>query len=199
MNAPETGVRRFRGGLITERIGDELIVIDQDSGCAHCLSGLAAAIWDRCDGTRDLTRLAELSGATAARVEAALAELDELGLLEPVAEQSQGLTRRTVARRAIKVGTGGLVLSVALPTVASAASLIAPGQNAPLCTAAPGKIKSDPECSSGSCYRTHNSSSTTCTPLGGCVAFGDVCLLGLFTCCAGATTCTGIITVTCSN
>jgi hypothetical protein len=198
MNAPETGMRRFREGLLIERIGDELIVIDQDSGRAHCLSGLAAAIWEGCDGTHDVTQLAELSGATAVPTEAALAELDELGLLQDIAQQLPGLTRRTVAHRAIKVGAGALVLSVALPTVASAASKIGPGQNAPNCTAAPGAIKADTECSSGSCYQTHNGSSKTCTT-SGCLAFGGVCLLGLVPCCAGAGTCTGVITLTCSN
>jgi hypothetical protein len=199
MNTPKSGMPLCRAGLVVETVGDEVIVIDQDSGRAHCVSGLAAAIWERCDGAHDVTRLATYSGADAERVEAALVELDELGLLECVADQSSGLTRRTVAQRAITAGAGMLVLSVALPTVASAASTkIGPGQNAPNCTAAPGAIKADPECSSGSCYQTHNGSSKTCTT-SGCLAFGGVCLLGLVPCCAGAGTCTGIITLTCSN
>jgi hypothetical protein len=187
MNAPETGIRRFRGGLLTERIGDEVIVIDQDSGRAHCLSGLAAAIWDRCDGTHDATRLAELSGSTAAPVEAALAELDGLGLLEPAAEQPQGLTRRTVARRAIKVGTGALVLSVALPTVASAASKIATGQPAPKCssTTRGSPAVTDTECASGYCYFPHTGV-PICATGAGCLPYGGVCVVGLLgQCCAG--------------
>ncbi|MFZ0386092.1 MAG: PqqD family protein [Solirubrobacteraceae bacterium] len=197
MDAPETGIRRFRGGLLTERIGDEVIIVDQDSGRAHCLSGLAAAIWDQCDGTHDVTQLAELSGATAVPIEAALAELDELSLLEPVAEQSQDLTRRTVARRAINVGAGALVFTAVLPAVASAASKIGPGLNAPNCTAAPGAIKADPECSSGNCYQTRNGSSKTCTTPG-CVPFGGLCLLGLGQCCGG-NVCNGLLVLTCSN
>jgi hypothetical protein len=132
--------------------------------------------------------------------EAALAELDELGLLEPVAEQSQGLTRRTVARRAIKVGTGVLVLSVALPTVASAASKIAGGQPAPGCTAAAGTIKADSECASGNCYQTFTGSTKTCTPIGGCLAYHALCVLGLgLPCCAGAGTCSTLLGLICSN
>jgi hypothetical protein len=197
MNAPETGMRRFRGGLLTERIGDEVIVIDQDSGRAHCLSGVAAAIWHECDGTHDVTQLADLSGTTAAPIDAALTELDELGLLEYVAEQSRGLTRRTVARRAITVGTGVLVLSVALPTVASAASKIAAGQPAPGCTANAGAKIADTECASGTCYQTH-SGSKICAPSSTCVVFNGVCLLGLGQCCAG-NVCNGVLVLTCSD
>jgi hypothetical protein len=198
MNTPKSGVPLCRTGLVVETVGDEVIVIDQDSGRAHCLSGLAAAIWERCDGTHDVTRLATYSGVDAERVEATLAELDELGLLECDAEPSPGLTRRMVAQRALKVGAGALVLSVALPTAASAASKIAAGQPAPNCTATSGTTKADTECASGTCYVTH-SGSKICTPVGGCVVLGALCVLGLLPCCAGVGNCTGTLTLTCSN
>jgi hypothetical protein len=201
MNVSEAGMPRFREGLLTERVGDEVIVIDQVAGRAHCLSGLAAAIWSRCDGTHDVTRLAELSGATPARIEAALAELDELGLLDCVADQSRGVTRRTVAHRAIKVGAGALVLSVALPTVASAASLIPNGQPAPHCTATMRGSAAvvDTECASGYCYFPHTGVAI-CAVGANCVTFGNVCLLNLLgECCAGPTVCNGVLVLACSN
>jgi hypothetical protein len=172
MNTPKSGMPLCRTGLVVETVGDEVIVIDQDSGRAHCVSGLAAVIWERCDGTHDVTRLATHSGADAERVEAALVELDELGLLERDAEQSPGLTRRTVAQRAITVGASVLVMS--------------------------GTTKADTECASGTCYLTH-SGSKICTPIGGCVVFGGLCVLGLLPCCAGAGTCTGTLSLACSN
>jgi hypothetical protein len=198
MNTPKPGMPLCRTGLVVEMVGDEVIVIDQDSGRAHCLTGFAAAIWERCDGTHDVTRLATYSGVDAERVEAALVELDDLGLLECDAEQSPGLTRRTVAQRALKVGTGALVLSVALPTAASAASKIATGQPAPGCTAASGAIKADSECATGFCYTTH-AGAKICAPSGTCSVFGGACVLGLLPCCAGAGACVGTIGLTCNN
>jgi hypothetical protein len=184
MQGQGRGLPQRREELLSEWVGDEVVVLDGESGQAHCLSGAAAAIWERCDGQHDVSALAQSSGQERSAVETALDELARLGLLGGGDGEPRGLTRRAAAQRAVQVGAGALVLSVALPSVASAASRIANGQPAPNCTAANHNTAADTECASGECYRT--GSTRICVPVG-CVVFGGNCSGGK-ACCSGACT-----------
>src|ERR1700759_1666337 len=98
--APDTWLPRHRmRGLLTEPVGEEVVVLDEDTGEVHCLTGGAAAVWRRCDGSRGLGAIADSAGIdrpTAARV---LAELRELELLAPASHhESPRITRRAVAK-----------------------------------------------------------------------------------------------------
>jgi len=113
-------------GILTEQVGDELVVYDSVSRRAHCLSADAAAVWGLCDGRRSPADIAGELGAAAARVEAALAELGDAGLLESIPVAGSGMSRRAAARRFAAVGVGALtaplLYSVAIPRAAAAMS-----------------------------------------------------------------------------
>jgi hypothetical protein len=158
----QTGVwlpRQRARGLLTEQVGEDVVVLDQSVHQVHCLTGTAAAVWNLCDGSRGTERIAEIAGVGRADADAALDTLRELDLIEPPreqpSEQTPRVTRRAIARRALQAGAGGLVLSAALPAVAGAASTKIPnGGAAPHCTApllGLGPV-ADAECLSGFCY-----------------------------------------------
>ena len=46
--------RARKEGLLEEAVGEELLLYDQDSHTAHCLSPIAACVWRHCDGERDV-------------------------------------------------------------------------------------------------------------------------------------------------
>lgn len=117
--------------LIVEHLGDETLVFDRRDDTAHCLSTVAAQIWERCDGettARQLVEMLTAAGEPDAEllVERALADLTERGLLV-----EDGVSRRSAIARMAKVGAGALsvplVLSVAAPTAAWAGSVITGG------------------------------------------------------------------------
>src|SRR5580704_20611 len=90
--------RARRDGLLEETLGEELLLYDQNSHTAHCLSPVVACLWRHCDGERDVTELAELAGASKDLVAGALHELREKDLLaaEPALTESAvpGVSRR---------------------------------------------------------------------------------------------------------
>jgi hypothetical protein len=186
--------RQRAQGLLSEQVGEDVVVMDPWSGEVHCLTGAAAAVWCLCDGSRGVERIAEIAEIERADAEDALVALRELDLLETGPSESSSITRRTLARRAIEAGAGALVLSAALPTVATAASKIANGQTAPNCTATLHTKVADSECASGFCYR--NSTGKICVA-SNCATFGSLCVLGLIPCCSGA--CTGTVGLTCNG
>lgn len=106
--------------LITERVGDELVVYDGESSEAHCLSPLASAVFVAADGktsTADLAAIASRETNDAIdvpAVERAIAELEDRGLVEV-----GGVSRRGFMRRSAAVGgavvAGSLVTSVVTP------------------------------------------------------------------------------------
>jgi hypothetical protein len=189
--------RQRAQGLLSEQVGEDVVVMDPRSGEVHCLTGAAAAVWRLCDGSCGVARIAEIARIGRADADDALIALRELDLLESGPTEPPSVTRRTLARRAIEAGAGALVLSAALPTVASAASGIANGQPATKCTAASGATATDSECASRLCYQTH-AGVKICAPAG-CAVFNGLCVLGVIPCCAGSGFCTGLITLTCSN
>lgn len=108
--------------LVVEPAGEELLVYDQRSDRAHCLSSTAALVWRTCDGR---STAEQISGALALDVETvsrAIAELEACELLEtPV---TTGVTRREATASLAKMGaaaaTAPLVYSITAPTPALA-------------------------------------------------------------------------------
>lgn len=106
--------------LITERVGDELVVYDGKSSEAHCLSALASAVFVAADGKTSTADLAAIASrklnepVDVPAVEQALAELEDRGLVEP-----GGISRRGFMQRSAAVGgavvAGSLVTSVVTP------------------------------------------------------------------------------------
>lgn len=129
---PEYGSlpRARQEGLLEERVGEELLLYDQDSHTAHCLSPVAACIWRHCDGEHDLAELAVLAGVSESLVADALHELREKDLLaaEPQLTQSTmpGESRREaigrVARYGAAAAAGSMIVSATAATPAMASS-----------------------------------------------------------------------------
>lgn len=130
MRPHESLPRARKDGLLEETVGEELLLYDRDSHTAHCLSPIAADVWRHCDGKRDITELAELTGANEHLVADALHELREKDLLDAEPELMQstipGESRREaigrVARYGAAAAAGSLIVSATAATPAMASS-----------------------------------------------------------------------------
>jgi hypothetical protein len=126
----ESPPRARKDGLLEETVGEELLLYDRDSHTAHCLSPIAAAVWRHCDGKRNVTELAELTGANQNLVANALQELREKDLLtaEPTLTQNPapGISRREAIGRVARIGAAAaaapLIVSATAATPAMASS-----------------------------------------------------------------------------
>lgn len=114
-------------GLLVEKVDEEIVVLDTASKEAHCLSWLAAAVFENADGRTRLEDLVDVvAGSTAQpvtveQVRAALEQLEERGLLvgppSPV-HSPGGISRRQLVRR-----TAGATAAIsAIPLVTSVAT-----------------------------------------------------------------------------
>jgi hypothetical protein len=124
-----------REGLIVESLGDELLVYDGERNRAHSLNGVAAAVWEACDGKRSACGLAEAASeklgesVSEEAVWRALAQLDERRLL--VGESAHGYSRRQAVKRMTVMGATAafaapLVKSIVVPTAAEAGASCVP-------------------------------------------------------------------------
>jgi hypothetical protein len=117
-------------GLIEEAVGEELLLYDQDSHTAHCLSSIAACVWRHCDGEHDLAELAVLAGVSEDLVASTLYELCEKDLLDAEPELTEntvpGESRREAIARVARYGAaataGSMVVSATAATPAMAES-----------------------------------------------------------------------------
>jgi coenzyme PQQ synthesis protein D (PqqD) len=129
-------------GLVIESLGDELLVYDSERDRAHSLNAVAAAVWELCDGDRDVGELADAATARLGEpvsedaVWRALSQLDERRLLVgelPQRMSGPEFSRRTALARAGLIGASAafaapLVKSIVVPTAAEAgASCVPPG------------------------------------------------------------------------
>jgi PqqD family protein of HPr-rel-A system len=128
---PTTFPKARTADLITETVGDELVVYDGKSSEAHCLSALAAAVFVAADGETSPADLAAIASRQLSitvdvpEVEQALVELEDRGLIDPM--EISGLSRRGFMQRSAVVGgavvAGSLVTSVVTPAYGSTGSL----------------------------------------------------------------------------
>jgi hypothetical protein len=118
--------------MLSERMGDELLLYDSQTHTAHCLSRVAADVWSLCDGTRAAEDMARELDVSVEQVRRALEELTGAGLLEISPFPAGGVSRREVARQFAKVGVAALsaplIYSVAVPAAAAAASDLCAGK-----------------------------------------------------------------------
>src|SRR5262245_42734663 len=115
--------------LFVEHVADETVVYDDRTKEAHCLSPLAAVVFDRCDGTMTLDELAQVASerlgepVDEARVIDALVQLQDCDLL--AVPPRGGFTRRKMLEKGAAVaGTvafaGPLITTIAAPSPAAA-------------------------------------------------------------------------------
>lgn len=111
--------------LVVEQVGDEVLIYDQRTHDAHCLSAAAGQVWHACDGRTPREQLAGRLGLGAGTIEHALEELDRCRLLDGASEP--GLTRRQVTSRFVKAGAAAaaapLIYSIVSPVPAAAQSV----------------------------------------------------------------------------
>jgi hypothetical protein len=169
-------------GLVSERMDDDLLVVDGRTGAAHALSAVVTRVFELCDGTADAAQIAATSGLDPAVVQQAIAELAECGLLQTVPRVSRReLTRRLIGTGAAALATP-LIYSVAInPALAAAYAPLCKSNCAdyvPIaagdCTSAGSHGVSGPAapgvCQSGTCYQTV-SGTFQCAPAN-CVDYG---------------------------
>lgn len=144
--------------LIVEELDDEVLVYDQRTDRAHCLSGPVAKVWRACNGTtgrHELEAMLELDPETVAR---AIDELESCDLLDP--GPAVGVTRRQATAKFAKVGAAAasapLIYSIMAPTPALAASQA-------FCLSI-GCVNSTNGTSQGGCGACHNCGCACCGP-----------------------------------
>jgi hypothetical protein len=149
-----------REDLLIENVGDESVVYDLESKNVHCLSPLAAVVFEHCDGRTKPADCASIAADRLGRdvsedeVLAAVGQLEERELFfSPVLKlngNGNGISRRDFARRGAVAGAvafaAPLITSIAAPTAAMAASGIASG------CAGCGK---NPDCVSNHCCQSN--------------------------------------------
>jgi hypothetical protein len=112
-------------GLLVERLDDETVIYDTDTHEAHCLTPLAAVIFEHCDGRTTIDELSRLAGERVGEpvdkplVIEALEQLQERGLL--AVPPRDGFSRRDMIRKTA-VAAGGVAFGAPLIT-----SIVAPG------------------------------------------------------------------------
>jgi hypothetical protein len=165
-------------GIVTEELGDELVVYDQATQTAHALSTDAASVWRRCDGQSSVKDIAHRVGLEQARVAQALDELSGAELIE----EPDGISRRALYKHAAKLGAAAvsapLIYSVAIrPASAQASSLCAFPSGNPCAVfwtnstcSGPKESSNECGCLSGNC-----NGACDCQNVGGpCLPFGPV-------------------------
>jgi hypothetical protein len=129
--------RAREDGLLVETVGEELLLYDQDSHTAHCLSPIAACVWRHCDGERDVTELAELAGTNETLIADALHELREKDLLhaEPAPRQSivPGESRREAIGRVARYGAAAAAGSMVVSATAATPAMASSGEGTTVC------------------------------------------------------------------
>jgi hypothetical protein len=113
--------------LVVEEAGDEVLVYDQQTAAAHCLTSQAAAVWRACDGQTTPAQIAVKLEFDPETVSRALEELERCELLQTFeVPKASGVTRREATLRFAKVGAAAaaapLIYSIAAPTPAMAQS-----------------------------------------------------------------------------
>lgn len=117
--------------LLVDQVESELVIYDRNERRAHCLSALAAAVFELSDGHRSMGQLTSSVGArlgepvAESRVEEAVAELDRLGLMV-TGSADLGISRRHMIRKGAAVSTAvvgtALVTTLSFSGIAHAAS-----------------------------------------------------------------------------
>ncbi len=91
-------------GVVTERVDGEIVVYDLDNQMGHCLTAVAASVWERCDGRGSPAEIAQALGRPAAGVKQALEELQACGLLDDRSALGEAYSRRQEVKRVATVG-----------------------------------------------------------------------------------------------
>lgn len=117
---------KARDGLLTEAVGDELVVFDSETNEAHALNPLASVIFSSSDGHTGADQLAAIASEKLGHsvdsedVAEALAELAGHELL--VGAKADGISRRRLLQVGSVAAAGALVTTAVAPAYASTGS-----------------------------------------------------------------------------
>ena len=153
--------------ILTEHVGDELVIYDAESHDAHCLQSEAAAVWRCCDGGSTAADIATRLEMDLSIVISALDELERRGLLDQPVETRDGYSRREATVKFARVGAavagaGALIYTVGIGPPSAAASCIKSGVDPGNCPAGAG-THPDASCCSGFCSRNGGGNAPHCT------------------------------------
>lgn len=115
MATPQSRPRARAAQVVRTVVDDELVVYDTATHAAHALTAEGRAVFERCDGTRDVDELARKTGLDTAQVRAVLRELEAASLLERPLLRRRELGPATLAAAAF-------VTTIVVPRAAAAAS-----------------------------------------------------------------------------
>jgi hypothetical protein len=172
--------RARENDLLTQSLGDELLVFDSAANRAHSLNATAAAVWRASDGTRSPSQIAEHCQLDPLAVDLALSDLADARLLADHTPPAQRVSRRSALRRMALTGaTLGVALpvirSIVAPSPAMAGSTAGTSCATPAdCTGAGSFCHSDRLCHHSTCISSTGSHSGTCVGNPCCV--GNVCM-----------------------
>jgi hypothetical protein len=124
--------RARQDSLLVDTVGEELLLYDQNSHTAHCLSPIAACVWRHCDGEHDVTELARVAEVRESLVTDALHELREKDLLvaEPQLRQSTvpGISRREAIGRVAGYGAAATAVPLIVSATAATPAMASSGE-----------------------------------------------------------------------
>ena len=129
-------------GLLVEEVEGEVLLFDESANTAAALNASATAVFELCDGTRDVEAIVAALAETRTPLDAdavmlALAELSEAGVVDDVG-QIQSPSRREMLMR---LGIGAAAAAAALPVVES---IVAPTAAAALSNPTPNPVPTSP-------------------------------------------------------
>jgi hypothetical protein len=162
-------------GLLIEHVNDETVIFDTESREAHCLSPLAALVFEHCDGRTSSEGLAGIASEHLSepvepwQVDDALDRLQECKLLAVSAPRSEGqggTTRRQAIKRSAV--TGGVLVAAPLitsvfPPAAAAAGSATCGGPSPLPTVLCCPCKTGSGANKDECCQPPFTNKCTCT------------------------------------
>ncbi|MDH3493842.1 MAG: PqqD family protein [Acidobacteriota bacterium] len=138
--------------LVIQKMPDELLVYDMDTGRAHCLNQTVAQVWEACDGKNSVADIAEsmeensVAGVNEDIVWLAIDQLQNHALLEKSAEISlSGQSRRDLIKKI------GFASAVAIPVIASLAAPSSALAAASCSCVSDGDCGTQPACPSTAC------------------------------------------------
>jgi hypothetical protein len=122
-------------GVLSERIDDEVVVYDQMTQTAHCLSAEAASVWEQCHGDLSMAEIADRIAVSPEVVERAVDALHDCGLLDdgpgPVDDDKasdRDFSRREATLKLARLGgavfVAPLIYSAAVGSARAAGSMI---------------------------------------------------------------------------
>jgi len=113
--------------LIASRIGDELLLYDQQTSTAHCLNGIAGEMWAACNRESSATEVTEALRSRWPDLEkelvwASLSQMADAGLLDERTDQGtiSSRSRRQLIRKL------GITAAAVLPIVVTSLSIPPP-------------------------------------------------------------------------